>query len=68
MFPLSDQPEEEEAAVLARPGPVGHGHDVVLHEGARGRREVVGREAPDRQLQLPQDALPVLLSVHISSD
>ena len=35
----------------------------MLDEGARRRGEVVGREAADRQLQLPEDALAVLLLV-----
>ena len=47
--------EEEEKSILARPRAVGHGHEVVLDQGASRGAQVVGTQTLDGQLQLAQD-------------
>ena len=47
--------KEEEAAVLPRPRPIGHGHEVVLDQVAGRGAEVVGTQSVNGELQLTQD-------------
>ena len=58
--PLADRGQDEEVvedvetAVLGRPRPVRHRHEVVLDQRPRGRGQVVGAQTLDWHLQLAQ--------------